>query len=322
MGDLVLFQCSKRSDRVREVLRAVDAACRRKGGGVECAWPWPMTTCFLAHTYTCGFFTGSGQIEFEEFCELLMRHMEDGEGAGDDSMLEAFRTFDKDGSGTISAEELKQVRGGGGWWWETRSSAEILWVQLVVGNKKQCRDTVGAAGGGKQEAVQKHCGCGQWWETRSSAKTLWVQQVVGNKKQCRDTVGVGNGRETRSSAETLWVWAMVGNKKPCKDTVGVAGGGKQEAVQKHCGCRQWWETRSSAEILWVQLVVGNKKQCRDTVGATSPWSKFGEHNPHVENEERDPQMLTSPKPWTCICQKICCVQPVGTSHNKIYGMQS
>ena len=59
--------------------------------------------------YICFTLTGSGQIEFEEFCELLMRHMEEGDTSNDDSMLEAFKTFDKDGSGTISAEELKQV---------------------------------------------------------------------------------------------------------------------------------------------------------------------------------------------------------------------
>ena len=59
--------------------------------------------------YICFTLTGSGQIEFEEFCELLMRHMEEGDTSNDDSMLEAFKTFDKDGSGTISADELKQV---------------------------------------------------------------------------------------------------------------------------------------------------------------------------------------------------------------------
>ena len=59
--------------------------------------------------------------------------------------------------------------------------------------------------------------------------------------------------------------------------------GKQEAVQRHCGCtltttrssaETLWvhahhlKTRSSAETLWVQMdCKENKKQCRDTVGA-------------------------------------------------------
>ena len=50
---------------------------------------------------------GSGKIEFKEFLEIFAKKMKDPNTEED--LIEAFKTFDKDGNGVISASELKNV---------------------------------------------------------------------------------------------------------------------------------------------------------------------------------------------------------------------
>ena len=50
---------------------------------------------------------GSGQIEFNEFCALMTNHMNCDNA--DETLRAAFETFDKDKSGKISSDELRQV---------------------------------------------------------------------------------------------------------------------------------------------------------------------------------------------------------------------
>jgi calmodulin len=50
---------------------------------------------------------GNGTIEFPEFLTMMARKMQDPDS--EEEIKEAFKVFDKDGTGYISAEELKHV---------------------------------------------------------------------------------------------------------------------------------------------------------------------------------------------------------------------
>ena len=52
-------------------------------------------------------FLGNGTIDFPEFLTMMAKKMKDTDS--EDELKEAFRVFDKDGNGYISAAELRHV---------------------------------------------------------------------------------------------------------------------------------------------------------------------------------------------------------------------
>lgn len=50
---------------------------------------------------------GNGSIDFPEFLTMMARKMEDADS--EEEILQAFKVFDKDGNGFISAAELRHI---------------------------------------------------------------------------------------------------------------------------------------------------------------------------------------------------------------------
>ena len=63
----------------------------------------------LLSSVSCYFsYAGSGEIDFDEFLQLMASKQAN--MTMEDELRGAFNVFDKDGSGYISSDELKQVR--------------------------------------------------------------------------------------------------------------------------------------------------------------------------------------------------------------------
>jgi len=75
-------------------------------GLLDCVfYPCVLVTSFLS--YIMSSLIGNGTIDFPEFLTMMARKMKDTDS--EEEIKEAFRVFDKDGNGFISAAELRHV---------------------------------------------------------------------------------------------------------------------------------------------------------------------------------------------------------------------
>ena len=65
---------------------------------------WCLLKALIHHLFLQ---TGNGTIDFPEFLTMMARKMKDTDS--EEEIKEAFRVFDKDGNGFISAAELRHV---------------------------------------------------------------------------------------------------------------------------------------------------------------------------------------------------------------------
>ena len=64
-----------------------------------------LTSCVADHPQIDA--DGSGTIDFPEFLTMMARKMKDTDS--EEEILEAFKVFDKDGNGFVSAAELRHI---------------------------------------------------------------------------------------------------------------------------------------------------------------------------------------------------------------------
>src|SRR5438045_8610184 len=75
----------------------------------------------------CSFYAGNGTIDFPEFLTMMARKMKDTDS--EEEIREAFRVFDKDGNGFISAAELRHVMTNLG---KSRTFARPWWLVVTL----------------------------------------------------------------------------------------------------------------------------------------------------------------------------------------------